>query len=167
MIVATCGVFFNIFLFFTLHGGLPICRLPHGGGGHQHLGGDHHGHSHGGGEGGQVNIRAALFHVLTDFLQSIGVLVSSILIHFKPSWKLADPLCTLVFGIFALISTLPTIWKLLRTLLESTPDNLCYDEVHETLSKVIRQPSRAVCVVYLMIDKQVRGVVGVHSLHLW
>jgi len=73
MIVATCGVFFNIFLFFTLHGGLPICRLPHGGGGHQHLGGDHHGHSHGGGEGGQVNIRAALFHVLTDFLQSIGV----------------------------------------------------------------------------------------------
>jgi len=76
------------------------------------------------------------------------VLVSSILIHFKPSWKLADPLCTLIFGIFALVSTLPTIWKLLKTLLESTPDNLCYDEVHETLSKV-------------------RGVVGVHSLHLW
>merc|ERR1719295_1336511 len=161
MIVATWGVFFNIFLFFTLHGGLPICRLPHGGGGrgggdfglgkierrrrvgekrgggggeggHQHLGGEQHGHSHGGGEGGQVNIRAALFHVLTDFLQSIGVLVSSILIHFKPSWKLADPLCTLIFGIFALISTLPTIWKLLKTLLESTPENLCYDEVHET-----------------------------------
>ena len=41
-------------------------------GGHQHLGGDHHGHSHGGG-GGQVNIKAALFHVLTDFLQSVGV----------------------------------------------------------------------------------------------
>ena len=40
--------------------------------GHQHLGGDHHGHSHGGG-GGQVNIKAALFHVLTDFLQSVGV----------------------------------------------------------------------------------------------
>ena len=38
------------------------------------------------------------------------VLVSSILIHFKPSWKLADPLCTLIFGIFALVSTLPTIW---------------------------------------------------------
>ena len=30
ILVATCGVFFNIFLFFTLHGGLPICRLPHG-----------------------------------------------------------------------------------------------------------------------------------------
>ena len=61
---------------------------------------------------------------------------------------------------------LPSSRKLLRTLLESTPDNLCYDEVHETLSKVIRQPSRAVC-VYLIIDNQVRGVVGVHSLHLW
>ena len=89
------------------------------------------------------------------------MLVSSILIHFKPSWKLADPLCTLIFGIFALISTLPTIWwfelmknqygkqpssrKLLKTLLESTPENLCYDEVHETLSKVVRlkyQPTK-------------------------
>jgi len=116
-------------------------------GGHQHLGGDHHGHSHGGG-GGQVNIKAALFHVLTDFLQSVGVLVSSVLIHFEPSWKLADPLCTLVFGIFALLSTIPTIWNLLKTLLEATPENLSYDEVHETLSKV-------------------RGVIGVHSLHLW
>ena len=28
--VATCGVFFNIFLFFTLHGGLPTCHLSHG-----------------------------------------------------------------------------------------------------------------------------------------
>jgi len=173
MIVATCGVVFNIFLFFTLHGGLPTCHLPHeaiGGedeeeevlmrtiekgvrkrgdaeSGHQHLGGDHHGHSHGGG-GGQVNIKAALFHVLTDFLQSVGVLVSSVLIHFEPSWKLADPLCTLVFGIFALMSTIPTIWNLLKTLLEATPENLSYDEVHETLSKV-------------------RGVIGVHSLHLW
>ena len=42
---------------------------------------------------------------------------------------------------------LPSSRKLLRTLLESTPDNLCYDEVHETLSKVIRQPSRAVCIL--------------------
>jgi len=147
MIVATCGVVFNIFLFFTLHGGLPTCHLPHAESGHQHLGGDHHGHSHGGG-GGQVNIKAALFHVLTDFLQSVGVLVSSALIHFEPSWKLADPLCTLFFGIFALLSTIPTIWNLLKTLLEATPENLSYDEVHETLSKV-------------------RGVIGVHSLHLW
>merc|ERR1712013_913522 len=131
MIVATCGVFFNIFLFFTLHGGLPTCHLSH-----EAIG------------GGQVNIKAALFHVLTDFLQSVGVLVSSVLIHFEPSWKLADPLCTLVFGIFALLSTIPTIWNLLKTLLEATPENLSYDEVHETLSKV-------------------RGVIGVHSLHLW
>merc|ERR1712013_842749 len=137
MIVATCGVVFNIFLFFTLHGGLPTCHLPHeaiGGedeeeevlmrtiekrvrrrgdaeGGHQHLGGDHHG-------------------------QSVGVLVSSVVIHFEPSWKLADPLCTLVFGIFALLSTIPTIWNLLKTLLEATPENLSYDEVHETLCEV-------------------------------
>jgi len=92
---------------------------------------------------GFVDMRS---HVSITLLHQ--VLVSSVVIHFEPSWKLADPLCTLVFGIFALLSTIPTIWNLLKTLLEATPENLSYDEVHETLSKV-------------------RGVIGVHSLHLW
>ena len=67
-----------------------ISLLSQGGGGHQHLGGDHHGHSHGGGEGGQVNIRAALFHVLTDFLQSIGVRHGKVLSVFHSMKGIAE-----------------------------------------------------------------------------
>ena len=53
----------------------------------------------------------------------------------------------------------PLSRKLLKILLESTPENLCYDEVHETLSKVVRlknQPTRAVNV----LDIGARGCWG-------
>ena len=48
----------------------------------------------------------------------------------------------------------PSSRKLLKTLLESTPENLCYDEVHETLSKVVRlkyQPTKSLNLLELDI----------------
>ena len=108
LVVASAAVAFNILLGFTLHGAcghLPGHNHSHGlgGGGHSH-------HSHG--EAGpdaesggvdvsrQINIRAALIHVLGDLLQSIGVLISSLLIKFfGESYKIADPICTLIFAV--------------------------------------------------------------------
>ena len=107
LIVASAAVAFNILLGFTLHG---ACGHLHG---HNHShglgGGGHSHHSHAdGGEGAhhdsdtsrQINIRAALIHVLGDLLQSIGVLISSLLIKFfGESYKIADPICTLIFAV--------------------------------------------------------------------
>ena len=104
LIVASAAVAFNILLGFTLHG---ACGQLHG---HNHshgLGGGGHHHSHGGeaahqdsDTSRQINIRAALIHVLGDLLQSIGVLISSLLIKFfGESYKIADPICTLIFAV--------------------------------------------------------------------
>lgn len=153
LIVATCAVIFNVFLGITLHGGLAICRLPHGhshsggGGGHQHLGG--HDHSHGGADGRQINIRAALIHVLGDLLQSIGVLISSMLIKFcGEDYKLADPICTLVFACIVVMTTIPVLRDTVTILLEGKPHRLNYDLIYEDLLSV-------------------KEVHRVHSLHLW
>jgi len=156
LIVAACAVLFNIFLGVTLHGGLQICRCrpgsdpgAEGGHGHSHLGGHHHGHSHGTGLGGrQINIRAALIHVLGDLLQSIGVLISSLLIKLFPSFKLADPICTLLFGCIVVCTTFPVLKDTVRILLEGKPSSLSYDTVLEDLLEV-------------------KSVHRVHSLHLW
>ena len=100
LVVASAAVAFNILLGLTLHG---VCGLGHG---HSHGGG--HGHSHGGrklsndsvSSQKHINIRAAFIHVLGDLLQSIGVLISSLLIKFfGPSFKVADPICTLIFAV--------------------------------------------------------------------
>lgn len=76
---------------------------------HGHSHDDHHGHSHGEAHGhgdtsinadptdveiiastnakkkdkGNINVRAAMIHVIGDFVQSVGVLCASILIYFK------------------------------------------------------------------------------------
>ena len=141
---------FNVFLAITLHGGIASCRLPHGhshgSGGHQHLG---HGDTVTDGAGRQINIRAALIHVLGDFLQSIGVLISSLLIKFfGESFKLADPVCTLVFACIVLGTTMPVLKDTVTILLEGTPARLDYDTVLADLEAA-------------------REVVGVHSLQMW
>lgn len=77
-----------------------------------------HGHSHGGssgandghGHGENINVRAAFIHVLGDVLQSIGVFCAAIIIYFKPTWQLADPVCTFIFSIIVLCTTI-TIMK--------------------------------------------------------
>lgn len=72
-----------------------------------------HGHSHGGGahsHGENINVRAAFIHVLGDVLQSIGVFCAAIIIYFKPTWQLADPICTFIFSIIVLYTTV-TILK--------------------------------------------------------
>jgi len=150
LVVATAAVAFNVLLGFTLHG---VCNVPHA---HSHGGGGHggHGHSHGGSDGGepssrQINIRAALIHVLGDLLQSIGVLISSLLIKFfGDSCKIADPICTLVFALIVVVTTLTVLKDTLVILLEGTPANIEYDDVYQDLLNI-------------------KEVYKVHSLHIW
>ena len=50
-----------------------------------------------GGSSDDINIRAAIVHVLGDLMQSLGVFLASLIIYYKPQWKICDPLCTVGF----------------------------------------------------------------------
>lgn len=65
---------------------------------------EHHHHTE------NINVRAAFIHVVGDVLQSVGVFIAALVIYFIPSWKLADPICTFVFSIVVLATTI-TILK--------------------------------------------------------
>lgn len=71
-----------------------------------------HTHSHGGSapvshsHSENINVRAAFIHVLGDVLQSVGVFCAAIVIYFKPTWQLADPICTFIFSVIVLCTTL-------------------------------------------------------------
>jgi len=52
-----------------------------------------------------VNIRAAMIHVIGDLIQSIGVLIASIVIYFYPSMNILDPICTFLFSIIVIFTT--------------------------------------------------------------
>ncbi|XP_051527564.1 zinc transporter 4-like isoform X4 [Myxocyprinus asiaticus] len=159
LITSGCAVLANIIMALTLH---------QSGHGHSHGGLSSHGHSHdhekekghshananhhdvGTGKRQQANasVRAAFVHVIGDLLQSVSVLVSALIIFFKPEYKIADPICTFLFSLFVLGTTFTILRDILIVLMEGTPAGVNYNEVRERLLKV-------------------KGVKALHNLHIW
>ncbi|MFH4974268.1 hypothetical protein AB6A40_000977 [Gnathostoma spinigerum] len=132
LITASMGVAFNLLMGLVLH------RGKHS---HTHVVGVH---SH---KSSNVNVRAAFIHVLGDFVQSIGVLVAAIIIKFT-AWNLADPICTFLFSIIVLATSITVMRDIFFVLMEGTPRHVDYNQI---LSELMR------------LD----GVEAVHNLHVW
>lgn len=140
---------------------LTIGGVPHshgGGASHSHghssrddessaLLGDNHGHSHNTGLK-NINVRAALIHVIGDFFQSVGVLVAALVIYFFPNYKIVDPICTFLFSVIVLITTFTIIRDVLNVLMEGIPKGISIKEVQQTLFNI-------------------HGVRKVHNLRIW
>ncbi|CAL7942830.1 unnamed protein product [Xylocopa violacea] len=102
-------------------------------------------HSH---DGRNINVRAAFIHVLGDFIQSVGVFVAALVIYFKPSWSIVDPICTFLFSLLVILTTLAIIKDVMNVLMEGIPKGFEYSQVEST---------------FMEID----GVVKVHNLRIW
>ncbi|XP_026728463.1 zinc transporter 2-like isoform X1 [Trichoplusia ni] len=95
-----------------------------------------------------INLRAALIHVIGDLIQSCGVLLASILIKFYPEAKFVDPICTFVFSFLVLLTSARVVRDALAMLMQAVPKQFRYRECVSSLS-------------------QLSGVRHVHSLHAW
>ncbi|KFW09638.1 Zinc transporter 8, partial [Eurypyga helias] len=141
LITSACAVLANILLSLILHQA-------------------GHGHSHGAQDREQTSVplektalsnaslRAAFVHAIGDLFQSISVLISALIIFFKPEYKIADPICTFVFSIFVLATTITILRDILIVLMEGTSKGFSYDAVKARI---------------LAVEK----VESVHNLHLW
>lgn len=100
-----------------------------------------------GGAARDLNMRAALLHVMGDALGSIAAVASGLVIGWT-GWTPVDPL--LSFGICGLIAV--STWRLARealhTLMEGVPHGLSSPEVGRRMAAVA-------------------GVIEVHDLHIW
>lgn len=95
-----------------------------------------------------LNVRAAFVHVLGDLIQSIGVLLAAIIIFFCPGCGVVDPVCTLMFSVIVLVTTVTILREALNVLMEGIPHSVDYHQVKRLL---------------LSVD----GVARVHDLHIW
>ncbi|XP_075709581.1 proton-coupled zinc antiporter SLC30A2 [Rhinoderma darwinii] len=139
LITSGCAVAVNIIMGITLH------QTGHG---HSHGAGNTHSHSHSNGELHNPSVRAAFIHVVGDLLQSLGVLVAAYVIYFKPEYKIIDPICTFMFSVLVLGTTLTILRDVLLVLMEGTPKGVDFNMVRDTLLSII-------------------GVKALHSLHIW
>ncbi|KAG0738049.1 hypothetical protein G6F57_002663 [Rhizopus arrhizus] len=143
-ITAAIGVGVNIILAYVLGG------HHHG---HSHSHEDHHSHdeethNHQHHKETNINLRAAALHVIGDLLASIGVLISSIILIFRPDLTIVDPLCTFFFSILVLYTTYHLVKDSLAVLMEGVPGNIHPDLIEKSLMAV-------------------PGVIAVHDLHVW
>ena len=83
-----------------------------------------------------MNIRAAMIHMLGDMVQSIGVIGAATIILFKPEWQIADPICTYVFSVLVLFTTVPIFTDCIRIIMEASPNEIDTQELYHTILKL-------------------------------
>ncbi|CAF1310159.1 unnamed protein product [Adineta ricciae] len=151
--VSALGVLFNIIMYFVLHGNALGKLMPHG---HSHddkyedierlnndISSDVNSNIN-----NNINIRAAMIHIIGDFIQSVGVLIAAILIKINPDYKLADPICTFIFSILVIFTTVTIMREIVIVLMEGVPDGVDYQKIVDDLCAI-------------------PGVRNTHSLHVW
>ena len=100
----------------------------HGGNGHDHDNDEDHDHAHDHGHSHaapaisrkeeNLNIKAAVVHAIGDLLQSIGVIIASVVITIWPNAKIVDPICTYIFSIIVMFTTIPVFKACVSILME-------------------------------------------------
>ena len=70
-----------------------------------------------------MNVRAAYIHVIGDAIQSVGVIAASVIIYFGgQEYTIADPICTYVFAVLVMGTTIPIMRESIRALMEGSPE---------------------------------------------
>lgn len=94
-----------------------------------------------------LNIKSALWHFIGDLLSSIGIIASSVLIHFT-GYYIFDPLISMIIAGIIFYGGAKIIRESYLVLMESVPDKFNLELIRQDIGKVT-------------------GVRDVHDLHLW
>ncbi|KAF3454636.1 hypothetical protein FNV43_RR05084 [Rhamnella rubrinervis] len=95
-----------------------------------------------------INIEGAYLHVVVDMIQSIGVMIAGAVIWLKPDWLVVDLICTLIFSVISLGTTISMLRNIYGILMERTPSEIDIARLENDL-------------------KCIKGVEDVHDLHVW
>ena len=75
-------------------------------------------------------------------------MIGGAIIWYKPEWKIIDPICTLIFSVIVLATTIRMIRSILEVLMESTPREIDATRLEKGLCEM-------------------EEVVAIHELHIW
>ncbi len=94
-----------------------------------------------------INVKSAFTHVLADALSSVAVIFASVWIFFTGQ-TIIDPVLGSLIAVFILLSAFAIIKDSIYVLLGFAPKNVNFDNVVKDIERV-------------------KGVEGVHNVHLW
>jgi zinc transporter 2 len=100
-----------------------------------------------------LNIDAALLHVIGDCIMSVGVIIAAGIITIWPEAWMCDPICTYFFAIIVLVTTIPVTKKCIRVLMEGTPEKFDTKKLTEE--------------IWALNTEDCKDILDVHDLHVW
>jgi Co/Zn/Cd efflux system component len=54
----------------------------------------------------------------------VGVAIAGVVVYFKPTWQIVDPVITIIFSVLIVISTVKMLAKSTHVLLEGVPEHI-------------------------------------------
>lgn len=96
---------------------------------------------------GNINVKGAFLHVVTDTLGSVGALLAALLINLR-GWYLADPILSIIISVLVIFSAWSLIRECVTILLQSTPTGVSTEKLG---ADILATP----------------GVDEFHDLHVW
>ncbi len=99
------------------------------------------------GSEGNINIRAAYFHLLSDAVSSLGVIIGAVFIMvFNITW--IDPVLTILISLYILKETYEIVKESVDVIMMSTPPDIDMSELQRAVESI-------------------PGVKNMHHVHLW
>ncbi len=99
------------------------------------------------GKKGDINIRAAVVHMVGDAVGAVAIIVGALAIRYT-GLTYIDPILSIILGLFIVYTAWDIIRESLNILLEGLPRGIHLDKVTQAMSSV-------------------DGVIDVHDLHIW
>ncbi|MFZ2324426.1 MAG: cation diffusion facilitator family transporter [Ignavibacteriaceae bacterium] len=94
-----------------------------------------------------LNIRAAYFHLLSDAISSLTVIIGAVcIIYFKVYW--IDPILTILISLYILKETYEIVKGSVDILMMSNPEGIDLNEIKN-------------------IVEEIPGIINIHHIHLW
>jgi cobalt-zinc-cadmium efflux system protein len=94
-----------------------------------------------------VNVRGAYVHMLGDAFSATGVVIAGVVVATTGSY-IADPLVSILIGVFIVWSSWGILKESVNVLLEGIPEGMIMGNLEHTIASV-------------------HGVLAVHDLHVW
>ncbi len=99
------------------------------------------------GSKGNLNIRAAYFHLLSDAVSSLAVIIGAVFIIFYQIYWI-DPLLTILISVYILKETYEIVKEALNVIMMSSPEGIDLNELK-------------------ILVESLSGVKNIHHIHLW
>jgi len=64
---------------------------------------------------------------------SVGVIIAAIVINIRPDWTIVDPLCTYLFSVIIMMTSVPVFRDCIMVLMEATPGNIDVDQLENDI----------------------------------